>query len=206
VGLSKARDLAAVPDWNGTRLLLAASAPEGAAALVPSERDFELIYREYFDFACRSLRLLGVASDALEDSAQDVFGIASRRLAEFEGKSSIKTWIFAIVERVASNRRRTQRRKQGPLEPLQLDMTAGDGLSPEAEAQAAQSVALIQAFCDDLDEDRRALLVLGLIEGVPMRELASAQGIPLHTAYSRIRALRQALETYLLQHEVDHGR
>jgi RNA polymerase sigma-70 factor (ECF subfamily) len=66
-------------------------------------------------------------------------------------------------------------------------------------------VALSQAFCDGLDESRRALLVLGLIEGVPMRELASTLGLPLPTAYSRIRALRQSLEAYLLQHEADHG-
>lgn len=202
-----APDLADVPDWNGGERVPPAPAftLETAAEVVPAVHDFELIYREYFDFACRSLRLLGVSSDALEDAAQDVFSIASRRLGEFEGRSSIKTWIFAIVQGVASNRRRMQRRKHAPLEPLQPDDTAAEGPTPEAEAQAAQSVAMIQAFCDNLDEGRRALLVLGLIEGVPMRELASTLGIPLHTAYSRIRALRQSLEAYLLQHEANHG-
>lgn len=182
-----------------------ARAPGAEAAPALAEHDFELIYREHFDFACRSLRLLGVASEALEDAAQDVFDIASRRLVEFEGHSTIKTWIFAIVQRVASNRRRSQRRKQAPLEPLQPEATACSGLSPEAEAQANQSLSLIQDFCDSLDESRRALLVLGLIEGVPMRDLASTLGIPLHTAYSRIRALRQSLEGFLLRHEADHG-
>jgi RNA polymerase sigma-70 factor (ECF subfamily) len=167
--------------------------------------DFEGVYREHFDFACRSLRLLGVAVDGLEDAAQDVFGIASRRLAEFEGNSSVKTWIFAIVQRVAANHRRSHRRKQLPLEELSVEVAVDAGPSPESEAEAAQSVALIQAFCDTLDESRRALLVLGLIEGVPMRELASTLGIPLQTAYSRIRALRRSLELHLLKHEVDHG-
>jgi RNA polymerase sigma-70 factor, ECF subfamily len=204
-----ASGLAGAPDWNGNDPAPSDSesepVPENDLRLVLAEHDFELIYREYFDFACRSLRLLGVSSDALEDAAQDVFGIASRRLPDFEGRSSVKTWIFAIVQGVASNRRRMQRRKHAPLEPLEPDATAARGLSPEAEAQAAQSVAMIQAFCDDLDEGRRELLVLGLIEGVPMRELASLQKIPLHTAYSRVRALRQALETYLLQYETNHG-
>jgi RNA polymerase sigma-70 factor (ECF subfamily) len=202
-----ASGLADAPNWNGSERLPSApaSTPAAAPELVPEVHDFELVYREYFDFACRSLRLLGVSSDALEDAAQDVFGIAARRLGEFEGRSSIKTWIFAIVQGVASNRRRMQRRKHAPLEPLQPDITAAAGPSPEAEAQAAQSVAMIQAFCDNLDEGRRALLVLGLIEGVPMRELANTLGIPLHTAYSRIRALRQSLEAYLLEHEANHG-
>jgi RNA polymerase sigma-70 factor (ECF subfamily) len=169
-----------------------------------STRDFESIYRENFDFTCRSLRLLGVAADALEDAAQDVFGIASRRLAEFEGNSSLKTWIFAIVQRVAANHRRAERRKRAPLEPLEPEQVAGEAPSPESQAQAAQSAALIQTFCDALDEGRRALLVLGLIEGEPMRELAGALGIPLQTAYSRTRALRRDLELYLRRHEVDH--
>jgi RNA polymerase sigma-70 factor, ECF subfamily len=183
----------------------APSRPRGDVTCIGRELDFEVIYREHFDFACRSLRLLGVAVDELEDAAQDVFGIALRRLAEFEGKSSIKTWLFAIVQRTAANQRRSQRRKQGPLQPLSTEVAPCAGPSPEAEAQAAQSAALIRAFCDDLDEDRRTLLVLGLIEGVPMRELASTLEIPLHTAYSRIRALRRSLELYLLQHEADHG-
>ena len=182
-----------------------AAPPEGATAPIGAQLDFETIYREHFDFACRSLRLLGVPVDALEDAAQDVFGIASRRLAEFEGSSSIKTWIFAIVQRVASNHRRSHRRKRAPLERLSVDSTVVAGPSPEAEAEAAQSVALIQTFCNTLDESRRALLVLGLIEEMPMRELAVMQGIPLQTAYSRIRALRRSLELYLLKHEVDHG-
>jgi RNA polymerase sigma-70 factor (ECF subfamily) len=143
--------------------------------------------------------------DALEDAAQDVFGIASRRLAEFEGNSSLKTWIFAIVQRVAANHRRSDRRKRAPLDPLEPETAAGQAPSPESQAQTAQSAALVQAFCDRLDEGRRALLVLGLIEGVPMRELSSTLGIPLQTAYSRTRALRRDLELYLRQHEVDHG-
>jgi RNA polymerase sigma-70 factor, ECF subfamily len=181
----------------------AADLPPRAAPL-GSTLAFEDVYRQHFDFACRSLCLLGVDPDALEDAAQDVFGIASRRLGEFAGKSSVKTWVFAIVQRVAANHRRSQRRKRSPLEPL-LEATVDEAPSPEARAEAAQSAALIRAFAESLDEGRRALLVLGLIEGVPMRDLASSLGIPLHTAYSRIRALRSSLETFLRRHEVDHG-
>jgi RNA polymerase sigma-70 factor (ECF subfamily) len=170
----------------------------------PAALEFEDVYTQNFEFACRSLRLLGVESDALEDAAQDVFGVVLRRLGEFERHASIRTWIFAIVQRVAANHRRSQRRKRTPLEPLP-EATIDEAPSPEDNAEAAQSAALIQAFAEGLDEGRRALLVLGLIEGVPMRELAASQGIPLHTAYSRIRALRSSLETFLRKHEVDHG-
>jgi RNA polymerase sigma-70 factor, ECF subfamily len=195
-----------VSDRNAAR----ASVPAHAAAalehapLLSSVLHFDDVYRQHFDFVCRSLRLLGVTPGALEDAAQDVFGVASRRLDEFEGKSTIKTWLFAIVQRVAANHRRSQRRRQSPLEPLS-DTAAVDAPTPEANALAAQSAALIQSFCDELDEGRRALLVLALIEGVPVRELASTLDIPLYTVYSRIRALRRSLELFLRQHEVDCG-
>jgi RNA polymerase sigma-70 factor (ECF subfamily) len=190
---------AAGPNGDGSAPVAAEAASPLGCTLV-----FEDVYRQHFDFACRSLCLLGVAPDALEDAAQDVFGIASRRLGEFAGKSSIKTWIFAIVQRVAANHRRSQRRKRSPLEPLP-EATIDEAPNPEENAEAAQSAALIQAFAESLDEGRRALLVLGLIEGVPMRELAASQGVPLHTAYSRTRALRSSLEAFLRKHEVDHG-
>jgi RNA polymerase sigma-70 factor (ECF subfamily) len=112
----------------------------------------------------------------------------------------LKTWLFAIVQRIASNHRRTRRRKQTGVRPLVEEPAAASG-DPEAHVQARQAAARIQAFCDGLDENRRALLVLALIEGVPARELAPALGVPLFTVYSRIRSLREALERFLETNE-----
>ncbi|MEY4545738.1 MAG: hypothetical protein RL685_1933 [Pseudomonadota bacterium] len=164
--------------------------------------DFARVYLEHFDFACRSLRLLGVTPDALEDAAQEVFGIVSRRLQEFSGEASLRTWVFAIVQRVASNQRRTQRRKQRPLTPLTEPLTANEP-SPEAHAQAAQAASLVQTFCDALEEGRRAVFVLALVEDVPAREIALALGVPLFTVYSRIRSLREQLQMFLESREVE---
>jgi RNA polymerase sigma-70 factor (ECF subfamily) len=178
------------------------AASESQRPGLPSPLDFDSVYTQHFDFACRSLQLLGVSPDAVEDAAQDVFSVVSRRLEEFAGISSIKTWIFAIVQRVAANQRRRRRRKQRPLEPFCESLEAG-GPSPEANAEAAEAARLVQAFCESLDEDRRALLVLALLEGVPAREIAAAHGIPVFTVYSRIRAVREALRLFLTGHEVE---
>jgi RNA polymerase sigma-70 factor (ECF subfamily) len=167
----------------------------------PPVPDFQSLYSEHFNFACRSLRLLGVAPAALEDAAQDVFGVVSRRLGEHTGEGSLRTWLFAIVQRVAANHRRTQRRKQQPLEPLSPATRAQDP-SPEAQAQAAQAASIVQRFCDGLDESRRALFILALVEEVPAREIAPVLGIPLFTVYSRVRSLRQQLQRFLEPYEV----
>lgn len=163
--------------------------------------DFPSVYTEHFSFACRSLRLLGVSPDALEDAAQDVFGVVSRRLGEHTGEGSLRTWLFAIIQRVAANHRRSQRRKQQPLEPLS-PATRAEGPSPEAQAEAAQAASIVQRFCDGLDDGRRALFILALVEEVPAREIAPVLGIPLFTVYSRVRSLRQQLQRFLEPYEV----
>jgi RNA polymerase sigma-70 factor (ECF subfamily) len=142
-----------------------------------------------------------VDPNGLEDAAQDVFGIVARRLGEFEHNANVKTWIFAIVQRVAANHRRARRRKRKPLEPLD-ERTLTTDVGPDAHAEAARAAELIQLFAARLDEPRRSLLVLGLFERIPARELADSLGIPLFTVYSRIRSLRESLEAFLLQNEV----
>src|SRR5262245_22149852 len=73
--------------------------------------DFEDVYERHFDFVWRSLRLLGVPPEAVEDATQDTFSVVSRRLARFEGRSSLRTWLFAILQRVVANHARMGRRK-----------------------------------------------------------------------------------------------
>ena len=60
----------------------------------------------------------------------------------------------------------------------------------------------MQRFCDGLDEGRRALFILALVEEVPAREIAPVLGIPLFTVYSRVRSLRQQLQRFLEPYEV----
>jgi RNA polymerase sigma-70 factor, ECF subfamily len=173
---------------------------DGPARAAPT--DLARVYVEHFDFACRSLSLLGVAPEGLEDAAQDVFGVVSRRLAEFDGRVSLRTWLFAIVQRVAANHRRSHRRKNQPLLPLSPAARA-HGATPEDNAQAAQAASLVQRFCEGLDESRRAVFVLALVEEVPAREIAPLLGVPLFTVYSRIRSLREQLHGFLERHEVE---
>lgn len=196
------------PPEHGT--LSAASTPDGtepgakapAAGTVDVPAGFDALYSQHFDFVCRSLRLLGVASDGIEDAAQDVFGVVSRRLAEFVPNAAVRTWLFAIVQRVAANHRRAWRRKQSPLEPLCEPLATRDP-GPDAHAEAAQAAELIARFAEGLDDGHRAVLILALIERAPAREVAAALGIPLFTVYSRIRSVRSKLEAFLDATEVE---
>ena len=74
-------------------------------------------------------RLLGDAEEA-RDLSQEVFLQVFRTLADFEGRSTLRTWIYRIVVNQCRNRQRWwRRRKRDRALPLQ-DLT---------EAQEARS-------------------------------------------------------------------
>jgi RNA polymerase sigma-70 factor (ECF subfamily) len=173
-----------------------------AAPVAPAE--FERVYDEHFAFVWRTLRLLGVGEGALEDATQDVFAVVSHKLPTFAGRSSLRTWIFAIAQHTASNHRRSHRRKQQPLVPLS-ESFVGHEPTPQAHAEALDAARAIERHCETLDAERRALFVLALIEEVPATEIARALGVPTNTIYSRVRLLRAGLERALRQNEEEHG-
>ena len=162
--------------------------PSGAADLRVDRPEFEAVYAEHIGFVWRCLRGLGVPAEALDDAAQEVFLTVHRRLIEFRGDSSVRTWLYAIVRNVASNQRRGQRRR-GPHEVLgaELHSTAP---GPVEHAQDGEAAAFVQRFLESVSEIKREVFVLALIEQMSMPEVARALGIPLNTAYTRLRDAR----------------
>jgi len=174
--------------------------PAGAAAPARVNIRFEDVYEQYFEFVWRSLRMLGVQRASLDDAVQDVFGVVSRKLARFEGRSSLRTWVFGIAQHTAANHRRGERRKSAPLEPLHEALESREP-GPQLHAEASQLADAILTFCSELDDSRRAVFVLGLLEEVPPSEIAELLEIPVNTVYSRLRSLRLALKQQLEQCE-----
>jgi RNA polymerase sigma-70 factor (ECF subfamily) len=159
---------------------------------------FHSLYAQHVRFVWRSLRLLGVAPECLEDAVQDTFAVIARQLGSFEGRSTLSTWIFGIVQRVAANQRRTQRRKLASLLPLTGNVPCSEP-GPQATAEATEVALAIERFCEQLSDERRRLFILALLEELPAPEIAAADGVPLNTLYSRIRSLRRELKAFLEQ-------
>lgn len=160
----------------------------------------EDIYEESFDFVWRSARRMGVAESSVDDVVQEVFLVAHRRLADFEGRSRVETWLFGILLRVVSDHRRTLRRKGGlaPLpEALADDSTAR---CPAERAETREKVRLLHALLDTLDDDKRAVFVLSELEQLTAPEIAEALGVNLNTVYSRLRVARKKFDEALARH------
>jgi RNA polymerase sigma-70 factor (ECF subfamily) len=158
--------------------------------------EFEAVYAQTFQMVWRSLRMLGVQGAQLDDAVQDVYGTVARQLPGFAGKSSLRTWVFGIVENVANNHRRTRQRKLDRLEALP-DVVVSAEPTPQAHAEYREAANVVLAFCASLDETRRTLFMLGVLEGVPAGEIASTLGISVNSVYTRIYGLRQELRQRL---------
>ena len=167
------------------------AASEGRPAL-----RFEDVYERHAPFVFRNLRRLGVPERSLDDAVQDVFVVVHRRLPEFEGRSAVTTWLFAIVLGVSRNHRRTQRRRapEAPGGEEPDDQVGALAEQPDRRAERAQAVRVLCALLDELDEDKREAFVLSQLEGMTAPEIGEALGVNVNTVYARIRAATKAFE------------
>lgn len=172
------------------------SEPSQDRRVPDSSQPFDELYDQNFTFVWRCLRGLGVPPSALDDAAQDVFLVVHRQLAGFRGESSPRTWLFGIARNVAANHQRRARRKQGPLEPL-VKEPAHVAPGPHEHAEDAQAAAFVADFLAHLDDKKRELFILAVLEELTMPEAAAALSIPLNTAYTRLRRARAAFEKAL---------
>ncbi len=181
-----------------------ASESEPAPPAAASELTLERVHSEHFTFIWRSLRGLGVPSHALDDAAQQVLVIVHRRLPEFAGRSTLRTWLFSIAYRVALNHRRAAKRR-GASVPLAEDLEQALP-GPDTRAEAREALLFVERFLDGLPTEKRALFVLALLEELPAAEVAATFGIPLNTVYSRIRLLREEFRKALVRHYAEATR
>jgi RNA polymerase sigma-70 factor (ECF subfamily) len=167
------------------------AAEAGSDAPAPT---LESIYDEHVERMWRTLRALGVDEARIDDAVQDVFLVVHRRLADFEARSSIATWLYGIARRVAAGYRR--RRDAEPRLDDAID-AAATGESPRDAAQRREAAALVLAALETLDDDKREVFALIELEQLTAPVVAEMLAIPLNTVYSRLRVARERFEAAL---------
>jgi RNA polymerase sigma-70 factor (ECF subfamily) len=153
-------------------------------------------------------RMLGDVEEA-RDVAQEVFLQVYRTLGRFEGRSSIKTWIYRIVVNQCHNRRRWWRRRarerSRPIEEMTAaeeaklsEADAGKGLDPFDRIRQAERAARVQQALMGLSFAHRAVLMLRDAEGLSCEAVAETLALPVGTVKSRLARAREALRARLL--------
>src|SRR6187399_205440 len=86
--------------------------------------------------------LLGAA---LDDVVQEVFLVVHRKLPEFEGRSSLRTWLAGIVRRVVADH--VKKRGNGPVaEEVLEDHAAATTEQPSALAERRAALTLVDGL------------------------------------------------------------
>ncbi len=170
-------------------------APPGVTSVVDS-LDFDTVYEQHFPFVWRNVRRLGVPCESVDDAVQDVFLVVHRRLAEFEGRSSVRCWLYGILANVVRDARRKSRRKdpraRGQEGPEIEEIVDARGPSPQECAEHADAVRVLHDLLGQLDWQKREVFILVELEQMSIPEVAQALGVNTNTVYSRLRAARQA--------------
>lgn len=169
------------------------SAPIARASIT-----FDRVYETHFAFVFRNAKRLGVADANVDDVVQEVFVVLYRRLHDYDGRTSIRGWIYGILCNVVREYRRTRRRRDLPLCPLDPDTTGAAATEfsdpgPIELAERQETARFLFRLLDMLDDEKREILVLAELEQMNIPEIAQTLGVNVNTLYSRLKAAKKAL-------------
>jgi RNA polymerase sigma-70 factor (ECF subfamily) len=179
------------PSVVAHRAFAAASAEEDGRVSSTTLLDFRKLFDSEFEYVWHALRRLGVREADLEDVTHDVFLAVYRRLDTFDASRPQRPWLFGFAYRYAADYRKLARHRR---EVLELSPETRDP-SPSAfdRADLGETLRIANHALSTLELDRRAVFVLHELDECPMPEVAQSLGIPLNTAYSRLRLAREDL-------------
>src|SRR6185312_10685500 len=132
------------------------------------------------------------------DLTQEVFVKVFRKIGSFHGESSLRTWIYRIALREASNQRRWWMRHKQQEIPIEQELTGPGGRpplhlkevlidpaeSPFDAAERAENRERVERALLGVPEPYRTTLILRDVEGFVYEEVAEMQGVNLGTVKS----------------------
>jgi RNA polymerase sigma-70 factor (ECF subfamily) len=165
--------------------------------------DFEPYRRE---LQAHCYRMLGSADEA-EDVVQETFLRALRGYPEFEGRSSVRTWLYRIATNACLTAVEQRGRRPlpsglgGPSDDpyAEPELVAADWLQPLVMDPAAQVVSreslrlALVASLQYLPGRQRAVLILREVLGFPAAEVAEMLGVSVAAVKSMLQRARAGL-------------
>jgi RNA polymerase sigma-70 factor, ECF subfamily len=171
--------------------LPAADAQTSAAHVRDAGASFREIYDRYFDFVWRAAANRGVPASALHDVTQEIFIVVHRKLAQFEGRSSLRTWLAAIVRRVVADFIRKRGNQPAGDETLEVEPAAH--AAPE-DIERRSALELLDRLLASMSGEQREVFLLYEIEELSGTEIAELTGTNENTVWTRLRTARRIFQ------------
>lgn len=158
---------------------------EGTAA--EATRAFEILYRRHKDFVLRIALRFVRDNDSALDVLQETFAYLLGKFPPVGAGLVLSAKLTTLLYPVAKNSALTQLRK--------ADRVDGRGAPDPDELPAASSAdhSDLAGLLQDLDVERREVIMLRFVDGMALRDIADALEIPLGTVKSRLHLAIKAL-------------
>jgi RNA polymerase sigma-70 factor (ECF subfamily) len=184
---------------------LASPVPLAEDTVESAKRPFEEFYAQHFSFVWRNVRRLVDADSVVDDLVQEVFVVVVRRFAEFEGRSSHKTWLCGILVNVVRNHRKVSRRR-GIRASADFDTFVDPNAGPHASFEKTQALRVLHELLAALDDAKREVFVLSELEQMTAPEISEITGANLTTVYARLRDARREVQEAAKRYRAAEGR
>lgn len=168
--------------------------------------------REHSDGLYRVARRMMRDPHEAEDVLQETFLNAFKGIAQFDGRSSLKTWLYRICYNTALMRLRGNKPPRVSVEDT-LDAAEQGGLLPQAlhdwcclperEFETNDTRAQLENALRALPENSRIVFVLRELEGLSTIETANALGVSEQAVKVRLHRARLALRERLADYFAD---
>ena len=180
---------------NEQRLLshLRAGRPDACAELVCAH------YQSVYRFLVHLTR----DTHQAEDLTQETFTTAWEKIAAFQGRATLGTWLHRIAYTKFIDNQRSARRVATLYECV--GNTASSPVDPLETAMAVDEARRLYGALDELDAADRTLLVLHYLQGLSYREMALVLQEPSGTVKWRTREALKSLRLLLADEVSDHA-
>jgi RNA polymerase sigma-70 factor, ECF subfamily len=165
---------------------------------------FEGLYQQWFRQVSRWVLALGARPADYEDVVQEVFTVAYRRLAHFDG-SNVAGWLYQIARRKVRDYRRLSwvQCVLTPEASQLIDLAPDSARGPLDALETKQRSEILSRRLEKLPPEQRAVFLLFELEGCSGHEIAERQQVPLNTVWIRLYTARRKLR---VRSELPRGR
>ncbi len=152
-----------------------------------------------------ALRITGSVEDA-EEVTQDTFLRMMDKIEQFEGRSTLGTWVYRMGTNLALMKRRssTRRPEQSWEDPMEAFTEEGLHVAPirkwrgsVLDIQKEETGRAVRDAIDKLPDEYRTVVVLADLEGQSRQEIADALELSIPAVKSRLHRARLALRKML---------
>lgn len=151
------------------------------------------MFQAHYELVWRLVRRLGVAQDAADDAAQQVFLVAAERLDDI-AVGSERAFLYGTALHVARSVRRKSGREPATDRGEELICAAP---RPDELMERKRARETLDVVLETLSEDLRIVFVLHEFESLTMREIAEILALPPGTIASRLRRARENFQAEL---------